>query len=66
MALPPPKCGEMEAFYPVLEPMELSAEFGYTTRKMYEDKTMSVEELYKSLHIPRSTFYKYMREYARK
>ena len=35
-------------------------------KKMYEDKTMPVEELYKSLHIPRSTFYKYVREYAKK
>src|SRR5205814_5391737 len=31
-------------------------------RKMYEDKTMPVEEIYNSLHIPRSTFYKYVRE----
>jgi DNA invertase Pin-like site-specific DNA recombinase len=35
-------------------------------KKMYGDKTMPVEEIYKSLHIPRSTFYKYVREYARK
>jgi len=35
-------------------------------KKMYEDKTMPVGEIYKSLHIPRSTFYKYVREYARK
>ena len=35
-------------------------------KKMYEDKTMAVEDIYKSLHIPRSTFYKYVREYARK
>jgi DNA invertase Pin-like site-specific DNA recombinase len=35
-------------------------------RKMYEDKTMPVADIYKSLHIPRSTFYKYVREYARK
>jgi DNA invertase Pin-like site-specific DNA recombinase len=35
-------------------------------KKMYDDKTMSVEDIYKSLHIPRSTFYKYVREYARK
>src|SRR5215208_2190063 len=33
MVLPPPKCGEMEAFYRVLGAMELSAEFGYTTRE---------------------------------
>ena len=25
MALPPPKCGEMEAFYRILGPLELSA-----------------------------------------
>src|SRR5215510_13612953 len=31
MALPPPKHSEMGAFYLVLRPMELSAEFGYTT-----------------------------------
>ena len=35
-------------------------------KKMYEDKTMPVEDIYKSLHIPRSTFYKYVREYAKK
>jgi DNA invertase Pin-like site-specific DNA recombinase len=35
-------------------------------RKMYEDKTMPVADIYKSLHIPRSTFYKYVREYTRK
>jgi DNA invertase Pin-like site-specific DNA recombinase len=35
-------------------------------RKRYEDKTMPVEEIYKGLHIPRSTFYKYVREYSRK
>jgi DNA invertase Pin-like site-specific DNA recombinase len=35
-------------------------------KNMYEDKTMPVEDIYKSLHIPRSTFYKYVREYARK
>jgi hypothetical protein len=31
MALPPPKRREMEAFYLVFEPMELSAGLGYTT-----------------------------------
>src|SRR2546428_10799529 len=31
MALPPPTCAEMRAFYPVLGAMELSAELGYTT-----------------------------------
>jgi sugar lactone lactonase YvrE len=31
MALPPPKCGEMGAFYRVLGLMELSAVPGYTT-----------------------------------
>jgi DNA invertase Pin-like site-specific DNA recombinase len=35
-------------------------------RKMYEDKTMPVADIYTSLNIPRSTFYKYVREYARK
>jgi DNA invertase Pin-like site-specific DNA recombinase len=31
-------------------------------RKMYEDKTMSVGDIWKGLNIPRSTFYKYVRE----
>jgi DNA invertase Pin-like site-specific DNA recombinase len=35
-------------------------------KKMYEDKTIPVESIYKSLHIPRSTFYKYVREYSKK
>ena len=35
-------------------------------RKMYEDKTMPIADIYRSLQIPRSTFYKYVREYARK
>ena len=33
MALPPPTCAEMGAFYPVLGWLELSAELGYTTRR---------------------------------
>ena len=33
-------------------------------RKMYEDKTMSVGDICKGLNIPRSTFYKYVREYS--
>ena len=32
MALPPPKRSERGAFYWFLKSMELSAEFGYTTR----------------------------------
>lgn len=32
MALPPPKSGEMEAFYLVFGPMELSAVERYTTK----------------------------------
>jgi DNA invertase Pin-like site-specific DNA recombinase len=35
-------------------------------KSMYENKTMPVSQIYKSLHIPRSTFYKYVREYGRK
>jgi DNA invertase Pin-like site-specific DNA recombinase len=35
-------------------------------RKMYEDKSMPVADIFTSLNIPRSTFYKYVREYARK
>jgi DNA invertase Pin-like site-specific DNA recombinase len=31
-------------------------------RKMYEDKTMSVGDICKGLNIPRSTFYKYVKE----
>jgi DNA invertase Pin-like site-specific DNA recombinase len=30
-------------------------------RKMYEDKTIPVEDIYKGLGIPRSTFYKYIK-----
>ena len=33
MALPPPKRGEMGAFYRVFGPMELSAALRYTTRE---------------------------------
>jgi len=32
MALPPPKCGEIGAFYPVFERSELSAAERYTTQ----------------------------------
>jgi DNA invertase Pin-like site-specific DNA recombinase len=35
-------------------------------KKMYEDKTIPVEDIYKGLGIPRSTFYKYVREYSKK
>src|ERR687898_916621 len=35
-------------------------------RKMYEDRTIPVEDIYKGLHIPRSTFYKYVRDYSKK
>jgi DNA invertase Pin-like site-specific DNA recombinase len=35
-------------------------------RKMFEDKTMPVKEIYTSLHIKRSTFYRYVRGYSRK
>jgi DNA invertase Pin-like site-specific DNA recombinase len=31
-------------------------------KKMYEDKTIPVEDIYKGLGIPRSTFYKYVRD----
>jgi DNA invertase Pin-like site-specific DNA recombinase len=34
--------------------------------RMYQDKTIPVEDIYKGLHIPRSTFYKYVRKDARK
>src|SRR5437660_7176391 len=33
MALPPPKCGEIGAFYPVFERSELSAAERYTTHR---------------------------------
>jgi hypothetical protein len=33
MALPPPTCLEMGAFYPILGAMELSAELLYTTHR---------------------------------
>jgi DNA invertase Pin-like site-specific DNA recombinase len=35
-------------------------------RQMYEEKKLPVADIYKSLHIPRSTFYKYVRDYAKK
>lgn len=35
-------------------------------RKMYTDKSIPVGEIYKGLGIPRSTFYKYVRNYLRK
>jgi ACT domain-containing protein len=34
-------------------------------KKMYEDKTMPVAEICKALHIPRSTFYKYVKGYSK-
>jgi DNA invertase Pin-like site-specific DNA recombinase len=34
-------------------------------KKMYEDKSMPIADIYKSLHIPRATFYKYVREYGK-
>jgi DNA invertase Pin-like site-specific DNA recombinase len=35
-------------------------------KQMYEDKKMPVADIIKALGIPRATFYKYVREYARK
>jgi DNA invertase Pin-like site-specific DNA recombinase len=35
-------------------------------KKMYEDTTIPVEQIYKSLRIPRSAFYKYVRDYSKK
>jgi DNA invertase Pin-like site-specific DNA recombinase len=35
-------------------------------KQMYENQTIPVDEICKSLHIPRSTFYKYVREYSKK
>ena len=35
-------------------------------KQMYENQTIPVGEICKSLHIPRSTFYKYVRGYSRK
>ena len=35
-------------------------------RRCTRIKPCRLEEIYKSLHIPRSTFYKYVREYAKK
>jgi DNA invertase Pin-like site-specific DNA recombinase len=35
-------------------------------QKMYADKTIPVKNIYTSLGIPRSTFYKYVRDYAGK
>jgi DNA invertase Pin-like site-specific DNA recombinase len=35
-------------------------------KRMYEDKSMSVGDICMGLNIPRSTFYKYVREYVRK
>jgi DNA invertase Pin-like site-specific DNA recombinase len=33
-------------------------------KRMYEDKSMSVGDICRGLHIPRSTFYKYVRGYS--
>jgi DNA invertase Pin-like site-specific DNA recombinase len=38
----------------------------YMARQMYENKTIPVREICKTLGIPRSTFYKYVREQERK
>jgi DNA invertase Pin-like site-specific DNA recombinase len=35
-------------------------------KQMYENQTLPVGEICKSLHIPRSTFYKYVRGYSGK
>ena len=35
-------------------------------KKMYGDKSMPVRDIYTGLNIPRSTFYKYVREYSGK
>src|ERR671917_436779 len=35
-------------------------------KQMYENQTIPVGEICRSLHIPRSTFYKYVREYLKK
>jgi DNA invertase Pin-like site-specific DNA recombinase len=35
-------------------------------KKMYEDKTIPVRDICRGLNIPRSTFYKYVREYSKK
>src|SRR5918911_1376091 len=40
MALPPPKRVEMGALYRVLRPMELSADFGYTTKNLVRAKVI--------------------------
>jgi DNA invertase Pin-like site-specific DNA recombinase len=34
-------------------------------RQMYENQTIPVDEICESLHIPRSTFYKYVRGYSK-
>jgi hypothetical protein len=35
-------------------------------KQMYDNQTIPVGEIYKGLHIPPSTFYKYVREYSKK
>ena len=35
-------------------------------KKMYENKTIPVEDICRGLHIPRSTFYKYVKGYSEK
>jgi DNA invertase Pin-like site-specific DNA recombinase len=35
-------------------------------KKMYEDKTIPVQDIYRGLNIPRSTFYKYVKGYSGK
>jgi hypothetical protein len=42
MALPPPKCGEIGAFYTVFERSELSAAERHTTSNQLSDKLSEV------------------------
>jgi DDE superfamily endonuclease len=43
--LPPPKCGERGVFYQVLGTLELTAEFGYTTRPLSPSQIKREEAL---------------------
>src|SRR5215831_14688407 len=45
MVLPPPKCGEIGAFYPVFERLELSAAERHTTERGLEISTLAVVDV---------------------
>src|SRR2546425_3601311 len=57
MALPPPKCGEIGAFYPVFERSELSAAERYTA------EGIAASQVAQRLGISRRTIYSWVSSY---